>query len=181
MTLINPSDEMTDLLQLLLGPMQQVYVCHWDNCGAHFTTCELLGKHFAESHLADAKEPFECRWTGCTRANIPFQKAQRLAMHIRVHTGERPFKCHHSGCAKGFPRADSLAAHIRQIHKKPAPKTLTTVPLKLCSVPSIAPIRLSGCKRRAITDVEEQLPKRPLSLSSEYYFDLLMDCHLFIQ
>ncbi|KAH7697155.1 zinc finger protein 7-like protein [Aphelenchoides avenae] len=50
----------------------------------------------------------------CTVCAKPFQRAEHLAYHMRVHTGERPFKC--DDCDMRFTQKAALSLHKAAKH-----------------------------------------------------------------
>ncbi len=54
------------------------------------------------------KRPHECQYTDCDRS---FLYADKLAAHVRTHTGERPFGCEF--CGNSFVEKGTLKRHIR--------------------------------------------------------------------
>ncbi|XP_058121939.1 zinc finger protein 271-like [Anopheles coustani] len=47
----------------------------------------------------------------CLLCHKKFSSSGNLAIHIRVHSGEKPFKC--SVCGKGFIQSNNLATHMK--------------------------------------------------------------------
>lgn len=54
-----------------------------------------------------------CTYSGCTKT---FNRPQRLANHLRSHTGERPFKCEYAGCDKDYQEEKHLRQHVNASH-----------------------------------------------------------------
>ncbi|XP_052898133.1 zinc finger protein 271-like [Anopheles moucheti] len=66
----------------------------------------------SQSSLEDDSDGGEnVRKHECLICHKKFSSSGNLAIHIRVHSGEKPFKC--SVCGKGFIQSNNLATHMK--------------------------------------------------------------------
>ncbi|CAG5135064.1 unnamed protein product [Candidula unifasciata] len=72
----------------------------------------------------------KCSVEGCGKS---FKRKDRLATHIRTHTGERPFLCHYDGCSSSYTRQHHLTRHIDRSHT-PGFKNTIKIKCPSCSL-----------------------------------------------
>ncbi|KAK1794887.1 hypothetical protein P4O66_010086 [Electrophorus voltai] len=123
---------------------------HCSDCDKRFTCLSALEKHQALLHSGILRQTTQCNQGTykedgrhqCCQCGKSFSQAKDLAVHQRVHTGEKPYKCSqcekkfrqighlnehqrvHSGekpyqcsfCYKRFPYSQSMKKHMRVIH-----------------------------------------------------------------
>jgi DNA-directed RNA polymerase subunit RPC12/RpoP len=95
------------------------------NAGQCLHECSTCGKAFSTSgHLAVHMRVHSGeRPYKCSTCGKAFSQASQLAVHMRVHSGERPYEC--STCGKAFSRSSSLAVHMR-VHSGERPHECST-------------------------------------------------------
>lgn len=84
----------------------KVYMC--EDCGKEFKSPQAINTH-RKSHT----QPDQMMYT-CTVCEKTFPFASHLAIHKRVHTGEKPFKCYE--CGQMFGSQSSLIKHRGNVH-----------------------------------------------------------------
>uniref|UniRef100_A0A4W2EE92 C2H2-type domain-containing protein n=1 Tax=Bos indicus x Bos taurus TaxID=30522 RepID=A0A4W2EE92_BOBOX len=112
--------------------------CPAEGCGKSFTTVYNLKAHMKgheqensfkcelsahqRSHF-EPERPYQCAFSGCKKTFITvsalfshnrYDKACRLKIHLRSHTGERPFLCDFEGCGWNFTSMSKLLRHKRK-------------------------------------------------------------------
>ncbi|KAL0600120.1 Zinc finger protein ZXDC [Plecturocebus cupreus] len=78
-------------------------------CEKTFITVSALFSH-NRAHFRE-QELFSCSFPGCSKQ---YDKACRLKIHLRSHTGERPFVCDSDSCGWTFTSMSKLLRHRRK-------------------------------------------------------------------
>ncbi|KAH7725841.1 zinc finger protein [Aphelenchoides avenae] len=116
------------------------YQCSAAGCGKSFARKGHLQDHL-QTHAGlkrKARESKEAHRTkdkprktigrpyACTVCTKPFQRAEHLTYHMRVHTGERPFTC--DECDTRFTQKAALSLHKAAMHSDERSFTCDTCP-----------------------------------------------------
>ncbi|KAH9383046.1 hypothetical protein HPB48_023768 [Haemaphysalis longicornis] len=88
------------------------------DCGLSFSKRANLNRHLKSQHRAAAGDD-EAKGNECATCGKHFARADSLARHAVVHTGERRFEC--TTCCKKFSYATSLREHEKNMHAAPVP------------------------------------------------------------
>ncbi|KAJ3755163.1 hypothetical protein EV360DRAFT_50240 [Lentinula raphanica] len=89
------------------------HVCHWNECGLTFDSCNDLTTHLTEVHVGSGKPHYDCYWGKCGRnGQSGFTSKQKICRHLQSHTGHRPFQC--KLCHQNFSEAATLQQHMRR-------------------------------------------------------------------
>ncbi|KAJ3790396.1 hypothetical protein GGU10DRAFT_371251 [Lentinula aff. detonsa] len=89
------------------------HVCHWNDCGLTFDSCNDLTSHLAGIHVGSGKPHYDCYWGECGRnGQNGFTSKQKICRHLQSHTGHRPFQC--NLCHQNFSEAATLQQHMRR-------------------------------------------------------------------
>ncbi|XP_043273996.1 zinc finger protein 354C-like isoform X12 [Venturia canescens] len=71
--------------------------------------CSICNKNFVSEYILQNHIGIHSRKFLCPHCGKEFANNQSLAMHNRMHTGERPYSCRM--CSKSFVRSNALAVH----------------------------------------------------------------------
>ncbi|XP_061793917.1 zinc finger protein ZXDC [Nerophis lumbriciformis] len=85
------------------------YKCDFPGCEKKFITFSASFSH-NRTHFRETGH-FTCTYPGCGKM---YDKACRLKIHLRSHTGERPFVCDWEGCGWTFTSMSKLLRHKRK-------------------------------------------------------------------
>lgn len=85
------------------------HIC--DICKSRFSSIVEIYQHLRFRHGAKIRAPYNC--DECSR---PHEWLNKLAKHIRTHTGERPFLC--QLCSRRYQSGRNLLRHMRRNHYK---------------------------------------------------------------
>ncbi|KAJ4473874.1 hypothetical protein J3R30DRAFT_3296178 [Lentinula aciculospora] len=89
------------------------HMCHWNDCGRTFDSCEDLTRHLTQMHVGSGKPHYDCFWGECGRnGQNGFTSKQKICRHLQSHTGHRPFQC--KLCHQNFSEAATLQQHMRR-------------------------------------------------------------------
>ena len=94
----------------------KTFIC--ELCGNAYSRTTGLKQHMISRH--STQRDFKC--TECDKA---FTNKNRLANHLRIHTGAKPFKC--KICDYHSNRRDNVLLHCKKVHKVERPTNMTCV------------------------------------------------------
>jgi len=147
-------------------PEAEGFKCCYCHNDATFATREELQEHKDKMHTGQKQTK---QTMPCPVCALPCKDKHLLAIHMRIHTGERPYQCtkcpakfrstsglnahlrKHAGlersfvcfCGEQFSSRCSVARHQETVHKTAAPQTCPT-----CGVSFPGPITLQAHKRK---------------------------------
>ena len=92
------------------------FIC--ELCGNAYSRTTGLKQHMVSVHSTQRDFP-------CTECGKAFTNKNRLANHLRIHTGAKPFKC--KVCDYRSNRRDNVLLHCKKVHKVEKPTYMTCV------------------------------------------------------
>ena len=92
----------------------KTFIC--ELCGNAYSRTTGLKQHMISRH--STQRDFKC--TECDKA---FTNKNRLANHLRIHTGAKPFKC--KICDYHSNRRDNVLLHCKKVHKVERPTIIS--------------------------------------------------------
>merc|ERR1711997_1445837 len=94
----------------------KTFIC--ELCGNAYSRTTGLKQHMISVHSSQRDFP-------CTECGKAFTNKNRLANHLRIHTGAKPFKC--KICDYRSNRRDNVLLHCKKVHKVEKPTYMTCV------------------------------------------------------